>query len=186
MKHSLTIAVLSLVAFSVAAQDAPKRPTLSESVQSMYQGVKRNVTEAAEQMPDDQYGFKPSPDVRTFGEIVGHVANAQYNFCSVALGVPNPNKVNFETVKTKKELVEALKQSNTFCDGAYVPGAESTLDAPESFNGRPVTKGYALILNVSHDNEHYGNLVTYLRVRGMVPPSTARNKPTPAPAPTPK
>ncbi|HYM59588.1 MAG TPA: DinB family protein [Thermoanaerobaculia bacterium] len=174
--RSIVTAVLLIAAAPLLAQDAgaPKRATLPDSVRSLYQSAQRNVTEAAEVMPEDQYSFKPTPEVRSFGEIIGHVANSQYFFCSSALGVPNPNKANLEGLKTKKELVDALKESNTFCDGAYAPS--QSLDAPASLGKQQTTKGHALIFNLAHDNEHYGNLVTYLRLKGIVPPSTARAK----------
>ena len=181
MKSRIALSIVVLVALSSLAQEAAKpepakRQPLHESLQKMYDSVKRNLVEAAEVMPEDQYGFKPTPDVRSFGEIVGHVASSQYFFCSSALSLANPNKVDFEKLKTKKELVDALNQSNTYCDDSYKSAAESTLDAPITFGGHPATKGYPLVYNIAHDNEHYGNLVTYLRLKGIVPPSTARAK----------
>ena len=170
MRSVITAAVL-LAAAPLLAQEAPKRATLPESLRSMYESVQRNVTEAAQAMPEEHYGFKPTPEVRSFGEIVGHVANAQYYFCSTALGVASPSKANFETLKTKKELVAALVESNAFCNTAY---AESAIDAPAKLGKQETTKGHALVFNISHDNEHYGNLVTYLRLKNIVPPSTAR------------
>jgi len=160
-----------IVPVFVSAQT--KLDSLPEGMKSLYQSVRRNLVEAAELMPEANYTFKPTPDVRSFGEIVGHVASAQFNFCAAARGVTNPNTQDNEKLATKAQLVQALKDSAAFCDPAY-DLAPAALMAPAIFSGMAITKGYALTYNIAHDNEHYGNIVTYLRLKGLVPPSSAR------------
>jgi uncharacterized damage-inducible protein DinB len=174
-------AVVAVISSSVIVGSAqaqapapPKMDTLSGGVTSLYRAIRANLIEAAELMPEADYTFAPSPDVRSFGQLVGHVANTQYNFCTPARGVANPNRANLENLKTKTELVAALKTSLEFCDAIYDTATDADMTAQALFGTTTITKGYALTYNVAHDNEHYGNMVTYLRLKGLVPPSTAR------------
>jgi uncharacterized damage-inducible protein DinB len=112
--------------------------------------------------------------VRSFGQIIGHLANEHYIFCSAARGEKNPmTGTDFEKTNGKAALVKALQGSLAYCDSAYdtmtdIRGAEVV----ELFGGNSTRLG-ALTINVSHSSEHYGNLVTYLRLKGLVPPSSA-------------
>jgi uncharacterized damage-inducible protein DinB len=169
--------VLLAIPSTAWAQAAPPRlDSLAEGIRSLYRSIRNNVVEAAELMPDAEYGFKPTPDVRSFGQLVGHVTNTHYNFCSAARSVASPAKVNHETLTTKTELVAALKASVAFCDAAYDETTDATIGSGAKFGSAAITVGYALTYNVAHDNEHYGNMVTYLRLKGLVPPSTSRRR----------
>ena len=171
------LGVLILLTSASAYAQAPAPPDLtsmSGGLVSLYRSIRLNLIEAADLMPEEHYGFAPAGDVRTYGQLVGHVANTQYNFCTPAREVPNPNKLNLETLKTKAELVAALKAALEFCDAAYNTLTDAAMAAATKFGQAPITKGYTLTFNVAHDNEHYGNMVTYLRLKGLVPPSTAR------------
>jgi uncharacterized damage-inducible protein DinB len=167
-------AMLSPAGAKAQAPAPPDLTTMSGGLVSLYRSIRLNLIEAAELMPEEHYGFAPAGDVRTYGQLVGHVANTQYNFCTPARDVPNPNKVNLETLKTKAELVAALKAAIAFCDAAYDSLTDAAMAQATKFGQAPITKGYSLTFNVAHDNEHYGNMVTYLRLKGLVPPSTAR------------
>lgn len=175
---ALTLAVVSGIGAHVSAQAQAPAPspleTMAGGLAQLYRSIKVNVIEAAELMPEEHFAFKPASDVRSFGELVGHVTNTHYNFCSAARGVPSTAKINHETLKTKTELVAALKASVEFCDAAYADLTDAQVLAPAKFGQASITKGYALTFNIAHDNEHYGNMVTYLRLKGLVPPSTAR------------
>ena len=130
----------------------------TKAVASAWNRVKRLNTASAQAMPEGNYAFKPTADVRSFGEIIGHLANEHYLLCSQIKGEANPQKaVDFEKKTTKADLIKALTDSYTYCDGA----------TPKD------DKGFsAQLLNVTHDSEHYGNLVTYMRMKGIVPPSS--------------
>lgn len=175
---ALALVLVSAKAVDVSAQAQAPAPspleTMAGGLAQLYRSIKVNVLEAAELMPEEHFAFKPAPDVRSYGELVGHVTNTHYNFCSAARGVPIPVKINHETLKTKAELVAALKASVEFCDAAYTDLTDAQVLAPAKFGQASITKGYALTFNIAHDNEHYGNMVTYLRLKGLVPPSTAR------------
>ncbi len=160
------------LAGTATAQQAATDP-VGMSTRPHYERIKGYVIRSADQMPPDQYEFRPTPDVRTFGQLIGHITSTQYMFCSDALGEKNPAPENFEkTQTTKAGLTEALRASFTYCDRAYRQ-TDTDLTTVRTFpKGRQDTPLSLLILNVGHNNEHYGNIVTYLRLKGMVPPSS--------------
>jgi len=171
----LFVGCLSFIALPAGAQT---RLSLAGSVKSMHASVKQNLAEAAAAMPENEYAFKPTPEVRSFGELVGHVANANYYFCSQAKGENAPSKTNFEKVTAKAELVKGLNESLAYCDGVYNSATDATFAEPVKValpgGGAESPRGGVLAYNVAHNNEHYGNIVTYMRLKGHVPPSTAR------------
>ena len=130
------------------------------------------VTKAAEQVPDTSYAFKPTASVRSFGQLVGHIAGTQDLMCAAILGEKLPAEDAVEKgATTKAALVAALKASTEHCKKAY---AISDADAGKTVKLFGVEKSalYWLVSNMAHDNLHYGNMVTYMRVMGMVPPSS--------------
>ena len=129
-------------------------------------------TRAAEQMTEADYAYKPVATVRSFGELVGHVAGAQNMFCAIALGETPKSEDDIEkTAKSKAALVAALKASNEYCGRAYAMSDASAAGMTKLF-GNDASKMGVLALNSSHVGEHYGNAVTYFRMKGMVPPSS--------------
>jgi uncharacterized damage-inducible protein DinB len=131
-----------------------------------------NVVESAKEMPEAKYGYRPIAGVRTFGELIGHVAGTQDMLCAAALGQKPPAEDAVEkTAKIKAALVAALEKSNKSCEAAYAQSDAAAAAKVDVF-GAQHSRLYALILNAMHDDEHYGNLVTYLRMNGMVPPSS--------------
>ena len=138
--------------------------------------IKGNVVKAAEQMSEENYAFKPTPDVRSFGQLVGHIANANYMICSMASGAANPSKADIEkTVTSKADLTKAVTDSFAFCEAQF--DAMTPAQSAESiklFGGMTMPRLSALYFNTAHDFEHYGNIVTYMRLKGMVPPSSQR------------
>ena len=175
MKKILLAAALLAAPAAAAAQDSGD--PLVGSTRTLYESVKRNVTAAAEQMPEEHYGFRPTDEVRTFGQLIGHIANAHYSFCSTALGEQSPLRENLEQTKTTKDaIVAALKDSFTYCDRAYTTLTDAQAAQMTKVFGADQPRLYALTFNVAHDNEHYGNIVTYMRMKGMVPPSSQRGE----------
>ena len=165
MKRIL-IALLTLCAGPADAQN-----TALGSVKPVYSAAAAYVLAAAEQMPEADFAFKPTPEVRSFGQLVGHVANAHYMLCSAALGQASPNQQNWEQVTEKAALIEALRASTAYCSGAYDQGDEAAVQEVSLF-GQQMTRMRVLVMNAAHDMEHYGNIVTYMRMKGMVPPSS--------------
>jgi uncharacterized damage-inducible protein DinB len=193
MKRLFTVVALAmLITLPVAAQTPPPPPVaqaaavqaapptgptdpLSRAIFGMYNAIKRNLTESAEKVPEADYSFQPTQDVRTFTKMFAHIANSQFTICSGAKGEPNPNKDDFEkTATTKVAVAKALADSFAYCDTIYgtLTDAKATELIKAGQNMVPRARG--LISNIAHDNEHYGNLVTMMRIKGMVPPSTER------------
>jgi uncharacterized damage-inducible protein DinB len=174
------MAIGSMVLAGMAnAQTAPPASNpISQAVQNSWNNAKVNIRESAEQMPEDKYGFKPVDSVKTFGAILAHVAGASYSYCSGAKGEAPPfTEDHFEeTAKTKAEIVKAVNDAIAYCDAVYAALTDQSLAAMVSRPGgnRQFTRASQVVGNIGHTNEHYGNLVTYFRMNGMVPPSTAR------------
>jgi uncharacterized damage-inducible protein DinB len=164
---------LLLIPAAICAQDASK--SLMVGSKGVYAVIRGNVLKAAQEMPEENYSFKPTADVRSFGQIVAHVADAQYEFCSPVLG-DGTKSPDVEKNKTSKaDIVQALQDSYAYCDKAYAAlGTDQQGTQMIKFFGREMPKLTALDLNTAHTDEHYGNLVTYLRIKGLTPPSSQR------------
>lgn len=169
----MVVALSVVIAAPAFAQGPPASGTAANSARPAYEAAKRFIVRAAEQVSEADYAFKPTPEVRSFGQLVGHVANANYMICAVALGEQSPSRENIEQARTTKAaLVEAVKASFTYCDRAYAK-PDSELTAQASLFGMEMSRLGVLAFNAAHDYEHYGNIVTYMRLKGMTPPSSA-------------
>lgn len=142
------------------------------SVRPLHDMAKGWLIRSAEQMSEENYAFQPTPEVRTFGQLMGHVANANYMFCSTVKGETNPNASDFEKTTSKAALVQALKDAFAYCDAAYQITDMKAMEEVTFMESMKGTRLWALMFNVAHNNEHYGNVVTYFRLKGMVPPSS--------------
>jgi|SRR5579872_5706442 len=145
---------------------------LSDDVRRAYADVKNNILKSADKMPEESYDFRPAPRVRTFGQILGHIAQEQYlYFCAPFKG--EQKFADIEKTKTSKaDLMVALKESFAYCDAAYDAMTDSKAAQIVDTGGSKSTKLRLLWMNIVHDESHYGNLVTYLRMKGIIPPST--------------
>lgn len=164
----ILLGIVALAAWPVHAQDAT--PNTVNAVKQQYEQIKANLTKAADKMPEDGYAFKPAPEEMSFGGWIGHVAQAQTAICSRATGTPK----NLDTASktSKADLQAALKESFDTCDAAYAGLTDAnTNDSVASFRGN-TTRLATLVMNVVHDNECYGSMAVYLRMKGVVPPST--------------
>jgi uncharacterized damage-inducible protein DinB len=137
-----------------------------------YARMKTILVSSAEKMPEENYNFKPTEAVRSYGQIVGHLADAQYNFCALALGETNPGLKIEETKTTKADLVAALKGALAYCDKAYDGMTDASGAQMVKLFGMDMPKFGVLNVNNAHDMEHYGNLVTYMRLKNVVPPTS--------------
>lgn len=169
----MVMAVTILAAPTVLAAQQPTSDPHISATRHLYGLGKDFITRAAEQMPEEHYAFRPVETVRTFGQLIGHVANAQYLFCSSALGGENPNRTNIEeTATTKADLVAALASAFEYCDRAYNSLSDAQASEIVTFFGADRPKMFTLNFNAAHNMEHYGNMVTYMRINGLVPPSS--------------
>ena len=137
--------------------------------------TKGNILKAADKMPEDHYSFKPTPEVRSFGQLIGHIADAQYGICGRAGTMQKPAGSIEKTKTSKADLVAALKEAIAGCDAVYTALTDAQAAEKVKFiGGAERTKLSVLQFNTVHNYEHYGNIVTYMRLKGLVPPSSER------------
>ena len=176
-----TLLLSGLAAIQVFAQSSSSSSTtsnanpLSASAKFMYELTKSDLLKSAEEMPEENYSFKPVSTVRSFGQLIGHVADAQYEFCSAVIG-DGKQPPGIEKSKTSKaDLIQALKDGFAYCDQAYNGMTDAHAAEIAKFFGHDSPKLTILTFNVAHNMEHYGNVVTYLRIKGLVPPSSQKS-----------
>lgn len=163
-----------------AGWDKVLSPSLAGVAKTMNATIRRNLADAAEEMPANEYAFRPTPEVRTFGQLIGHVINANFFFCSQAAGKKSPVTSDYEKITDKATLVKDLNESLTYCDAVYAATTDANFLQPVTATYGPgstssnTVRGAVLMFNIAHNNEHYGNIVVYMRLKGHVPPSTAR------------
>lgn len=181
MKRVLSLtAAFALVASASFAQGggamaAPTKTSLAQSLQNGYNNIKRNLTEMASKMSDADYNFQPTKDIRTYGQLFGHVANAQFNTCAALTGTANPNQGNDNEKKTTKaEFVKALADSFAYCDPAFAALTDANVTEMIKQGQNEVSRAGAAANLIAHSNEMYGTGAVYMRLKGMVPPSTER------------
>jgi uncharacterized damage-inducible protein DinB len=178
--RKLTLLICLVATAAVAlSQEPPKTAApltqdnpFSAHNKFLYGGMKLILLRSAEKMPEENYSFKPTDVVRSYGQILGHVADVQYSFCSVVLGEKDPNP-NIEKTKTSKaDLIAALKDVFAYCDRAYDGMTDASGAIMVKHLGMKTTKLALLNGNALHMIEHYGNLVTYMRLKNIVPPTS--------------
>ena len=163
-----------------AGYDTSLSPSLASVARAMHATIRRNLADAAEEMPAAEYAFRPTPQVRTFGQLIGHVTEANFFFCSQAAGKKSPATTNYEQITNKAALVKDLNDSLDYCDAVYAATTDANFLRPVKISYGPgsassnTVRGAVLMFNIAHNNEHYGNIVVYMRLKGLVPPSTAR------------
>ncbi len=188
MSNSLVGVGVILVGLSAAA--APAEPTLVAAVSEMYATVSADFVAAAKLMPAASYDYRPTPDVRAFGQIVGHVAGSQFLYCMQGGGAKfdrtliarldpirryaDPATPSSEPAPAKDVVVALLEDGVRYCEAVLTGLTDASALAPITLGARQVSRVRPLLDNIAHTNEHYGNIVTYLRERGLVPPSTSR------------
>lgn len=173
MSHSVRAFAAALLV-SVSPLRAHAQDATLAAVRDNWKGMAANLAAAADEMSEADYGFKPTPAVRSFGELIAHVAGTHNLICAAVLGDKVPAEDAIEkTAKTKAAIVAAFKASVAYCEKAYAIAPARFADRIDMFGSKSTTIG-ALMLNAVHDGEHYGNVVTYMRLKGMVPPSSKR------------
>lgn len=175
--------VLMLIALLVPAAAAAQEATnpLSAYHRFMFGVVKTILVRSAEKMPEAHYAFKPADTVRTFGQIIGHVSDAQYAVCSAVLGETNPAPKIEQTKTSKPDLIAALEAALAYCDRAYDTMTDAAGTGLVKAMGMDAPKLGVLAGHLIHSTEHYGNLVTYLRMKDIVPPTSEPGFMKPAP-----
>ena len=170
-RSMLAAALVCLAAAGPRAQTAS--PFIAELKRYYYEAVKRNLSAMAEKMPEEHFAFRPAPGMRSFGESVAHVADAQARNCNLVSGAGSKT-LDADKKKTKAALLAALKESFAICDAAFAAltdaqGNEMVKMEKSDFQ---LTRLSLLVSMISHSNEQHGYLAVYLRLKGIVPPST--------------
>lgn len=164
--------IFLLAASGAWAQNSGISNPMVSGSKVFYQMAKQDIMRTAEKVPEDKYAFRPAPTVRTLGQILAHVADGQYEMCGGAAGEDDQKNVE-QTAKTKPEIIAALKTAFAYCDAIYASMTDTkAAELLPAFGGGKITRLSMLDFNVAHTMEHYGNLVTYMRIQGIVPPSS--------------
>lgn len=177
---SISIALLTAVLSQTPAPPGPvpDRRTQTGSAQATYAGLRGFILRSADKMPADHFGFQPTPDVRSFGQILAHIADANHLLCSPAAAVESANGAVVDKIEKEKLGREAMlarvKESFTVCDNAYAALTDANMGDTLKFMTTTRPRLALLWFHISHAYEHYGNLVTYMRLKGIVPPSSEK------------
>lgn len=185
-KRIIVTLVPMLLAATLVAAAQPQQPTppaakpsypMAATALRGYHNLQRNLTEAAEKMPDADYSFKPTPQTRPFSQLVAHTALAQFGNCSLLKGQPNPHKDDKEeAVTTKAAAIALLKESTALCDDAFGTITDQNFLEMVNSDMGSAARGILLTGINSHGNEMYGTMAVYLRLKGLVPPTTERQE----------
>jgi uncharacterized damage-inducible protein DinB len=178
MNKSICFLFANLLAVPIAvlaqAQGTSPNNPISESEKRVYSMLSGVIVAAAEKMPEESYSFKPTPEVRTFGQLVGHLADSQYYFCSLAAGETAPASDAEKSKTSKADLVAALKSAVDYCNKMYAAMTDARGSQMTKLMNFEVARLTVLSANFAHMYEHYGNMATYMRVRGIVPPTSEK------------
>ena len=173
------------VLLAVSPVFAENGKTLTNEIEVLHDMVRNDILASAEKMPAEDFDFRPHSEVRTFGQLVGHIATSLFGFCSTASGVKKPDPSIIEeqisapfpqwavsaegekiAIVDKVDLLKALTAAHEFCDDAYV-----TMDDVRGMENlkawREGTRLSFFIQEIRHSSLHYGNMVTYMRLKGV-------------------
>jgi uncharacterized damage-inducible protein DinB len=170
MTKKLALTVIGLLALSPALAQAQ----VVSSLAALHGITQEAVTATADLVSEELYSFQPTEEVRSMGQLLGHIADSNYSICSTASGRTNPSAESIEQTKTSKaDIQAALASAFAFCQDVYT----NTTDAQGAemvpfFGGQQMARSGVLAFNSGHTYEHYGNLVTYMRLNGITPPTS--------------
>jgi len=168
MRVCIAISTVALLSAGLLTAQAPG--SSAAEVKQAYNNVKNNILRAADKVSEADYSFKATPDVRTFGQLIGHVADSQLRGCSAINGAPKQATAGDKTAKA--DLVAAIKDSFAECDRAFDALTDANASEPVAAGRGQRTRLGALYGQVVHDNEMYGYMSVYMRLKGVVPPSS--------------
>jgi uncharacterized damage-inducible protein DinB len=175
MKRTLALALgMVLAASTLSAQQAGAATPHVAILKAQAETIRSFVLRTAEKVPEDLYTFKPTPEVRSISALLGHIADANNLLCGLAGSGKTVVDQSNEKKTTRADLVAALKASYAACDKVFAETTDANASTPVDFFGQKETRLGVLAFNNSHMWEHYGNLVTYMRLKNIVPPSSER------------
>ena len=170
------VLAMTVIAVPSAAIAQPANP-LTANAKVQFGALTGFVIRSAEKVPEDLYSFRATPEVRSMAELFGHIADALFSMCSTAAGAKPPRTGIEKAVTAKPALIEALKEGVSYCNTVFdgMTDQKGTETVPFVFG--PTPRLSVLYFSVTHTYEHYGNLVTYMRLNKIVPPSSEPAKP---------
>ncbi len=170
---STTVLIALATASAFAQAPAATQPaTLVSSSRMLFANAKNNVVKSVDKIPVDLWDWKPTPKVRSFGELFAHIADGQYEFCGAASEGKPIDKGIEKSAKSRAEVTAALTKAFDYCEAAYKNMTEASAAESVKFFGSRWTRISLMDFNAAHTLEHYGNLVTYMRLKDIVPPSS--------------
>lgn len=170
MKRVLIGTVAALLVTGASAP-AFAQNAYTASAKAQWDMVKANISKTAAKVGEENYSFKPTPQVRSLGEILGHVADSNFQICGAAAG-EKPTGGGYEKKTAKADIVKGINESIAYCDKVIAALDDAKGAQTVQFFTGPTPKLSVFFFNVGHNNEHYGNLVTYMRLKNIVPPSS--------------
>ena len=173
-RMQVTAALAAVVISGVSMAQGPASTGPASEAQGSYTRLKANILKAADKMPAEDYTYKPTPEVRTYARVVNHITEAQVHTCDAANGgAASAAKMPAETAG-KAEIVEALKASFSTCDKAFAATTDASMGEMLTMGQMKRSRTGLLWGVISHDNEQYATLALYLRLKGLVPPSSEK------------
>ena len=176
MKRLVVIGVVLFLACASRSFAQPANP-LTANAKIQFGALSGFVVRSAEKVPEDLYSFRATPEVRSMAELFGHVADAMFAMCSTAAGTQPPRTGIEKVVTSKPALIAALKEGVSYCNSVYDSMTDQKGLETVPFYFGPTPRVSVLYFVVTHTYEHYGNLVTYMRLKNIVPPSSEPAKP---------
>src|SRR5437867_12032765 len=176
MRSTLGTTLLALCALPIIVVAAQAQNPVSNGIRAIAQSQTRNIVDAAEEMPADKYGYKPTPAQMSYGDVVAHLIKEGNNYLySAAAGMKQPDVDKFTGADPKDKLVAGLKASFKFCETALAQVQDAQLgDSIDFFGGRKVTKALAGLITVADWADHYSQMAIYLRLNGLLPPTAKK------------
>ena len=176
MQIQLSLIVVAALGAGAVFGQAPVQDhsSTAASARTYQKQIGGFVLRAAEKVSEADYSFQATPAVRTFGQLIGHIADANNNYCAAGFGETNPSPGIEKSKTTKADLVAALKASLDFCAKAFDALNNENVNQMMKYRTGERSRAALLMYSTMHMNEHYGNLVTYMRLKGMTPPSSER------------
>ncbi len=167
---SLCAALVAITSLASAQSDPA-----TAAVKTQFGMISGVMAKTAEKIPEAMYSFKATPEVRSMGQLIGHIADSQFSMCAAAAGEKAPQSGIEKSMTSKVDLSKALADSSAYCNTVIAGMTDAKgMEIVKFFTG-PTPRLFVLSFNVSHSYEHYGNLVTYMRLNKMVPPSSERS-----------
>ena len=173
-RHVAKYFLLSAAVVLAGAQMAAAADPIMEELQKQWEATRSKIVRIAEEVPETKYDYKATPEVRSFREILVHLARENHLYMGYAAGTGRPDVSRFNNLRSRTEILKALSESYDY--GAKIladMNDQKLLETVSFFRGQQVPRLTAVLANMKDNHEHYGQLVVYLRVNGIVPPRTA-------------